>query len=132
MPNGSEVLMSIDIVAQIKAKIKSGTVIPKPDATADFVVKGWGMRRSEEALIYKVPNNKNPQKPYEKGINISEWKKAYRRVMNGEDFDKDWFTRNLPGCADEGDCNFTTIGGIFQLLGIVDYERGVYRLHDNR
>lgn len=117
----------MDIVQELKGKVTTGAIIPKPDAKADFIVKGWGTRRREEALIYRIPNHKNADKPYEKGINVSEWRKAYRRISGGEDFDKDWFSRNMSACAEEGDCNFTTIGGIFQMLGLVDYERGVYK-----
>jgi hypothetical protein len=120
------------IVEQIKAKVKPGVVIPKPEAKSDFIVKGWGKRRREEALIYFVPNHKNPDKPYQKGINNSEWDKAYSRVMSGEDFSRQWFEKNMTACSDEGDCNFTTIGGIFQLLDLVDYDRGVYRLRRTR
>jgi hypothetical protein len=117
----------MEIVQEIKGRVITGTVIPKPDAKKDFVVKGWGMRRKEEALIYRIPNHRNADKPHEKGISVGEWRRAYRRISGGEDFDKDWFSRNMPACAEEGDCNFTTIGGIFQLLGLVDYERGIYK-----
>ena len=119
----------MDIIQEIKKKITAGAVIPKPDAKADFIVKGWGKRRKEEALIYRIPNHKQPEKPHEKGVNLSEWRKAYRRISCGDDFEKDWFNRNMSACAEEGDCNFTTIGGIFQLLGLASYERGVYKPH---
>jgi len=117
----------MDIISEIKAKIAPGIVIPKPKAKADYVVKGWGMRRGEAALIYRIPNHKNPSKPYEKGVNVGEWYKVYNCIINGEKFTRDWFNRNIPDCAEEGSCNFTTIGGIFQLLGLVDYEHGIYK-----
>jgi hypothetical protein len=120
------------IVEQIRAKARSGVVIPKPEAKSDFIVKGWGRRRGEEALVYFVPNHENPGRPNQKGVNISEWKKAYSRVMSGEDFSRQWFETNMTACFDEGDCNFTTIGGIFRLLDLVDYERGVYKLRHTR
>ena len=55
------------IIDRIRTNIKPGTVIPKPEATADFTVKGWGRRRSKDALIYRIPNHSNPSKPSEKG-----------------------------------------------------------------
>jgi hypothetical protein len=116
------------IVEQIRAKAKPGVVIPKPDAKSDFIVKGWGKRRGEEALIYFVPNHRNTGRPNQKGINVSEWEKAYSRAVSGEEFSRQWFRKNMTACSDEGACNFTTIGGIFQLLGLVDYERGAYKL----
>lgn len=118
--------MAIDIVQEIMAKVAVNTVIPKPEARADFLVKGWGKRRNEPALVYKIPNHKNPNKPHEKGITVSEWRQAYQQICDGEDFDRQWFNENMSNCASEGGCNFTTIGGIFQLLGLVDYQRGAY------
>ncbi len=115
------------IIQRLKKSIMPGTVIPKPEAKEPFRVKGWGIRRGEEALIYLIPNNNNPDKPYEKGINISEWEKAYDQITSKNEFSHKWFKQNMPACEDEGRCNFTTIGGIFEFLGIAEYEPGVYR-----
>ena len=114
------------IVQQIRNKVYNGTVIPKPDAKADFIVKGWGKRRRDDALIYKIPNHNNPEKPYQKGITEAELEQAYRQIKDNGDFSRDWFNKNMEPCAKEGGCNFTTIGGIFVLLGIADYKRGIY------
>lgn len=111
----------MDIVEELQSRIRSGTVIPKPAAKADFVVKGWGTRREEPALVYFIPNHKNKAKPYQKGITISEWHFAYNRLMDKGTFDRKWFDANMKQCAAEGGCNFTTIGGIFTLLGIAEY-----------
>ena len=103
--------------------IKPGTVIPKPEAKSPFRVKGWGTRRGERALVYFIPNHNNASKPYEKGITLSEWKKAFERlVINGE-FSKEWFEKDLAACAIEGGCNFTTIGGLFIHAGVAKYEK---------
>ena len=106
----------------------SGTVIHKPAAKKDFIVKGLGKRRGEIALIIYIPNHKNPEKPYEKGINNSEIESAYRQLINTGNFTRSWFVKNLPACNSEGGCNFTTIGGLFVLLGEAEYTgNGVYR-----
>lgn len=116
------------IESRIRKSAPPGTVIPKPEATADFVVKGWGTRRGESALVYCIPNHQQPGKPYEKGITVSEFKKAFAELKRSGEFTRTWFNENLPECAKEGACNFTTIGGIFELLGEASYfERGVYR-----
>jgi hypothetical protein len=70
------------IIQKIKT-IKPGTIIPKPEAKKDFIVKGWGTRRGEPALIYLIPNHNYPDKPFQKGITISEFIEAYN-----------WKTRN--------------------------------------
>jgi hypothetical protein len=56
------------ITENIRKSVCGEQVIPKPEAEADFVVKGWGRRRGEAALIYRIPNHRAPSKPYEKGI----------------------------------------------------------------
>ena len=113
-------------------KIRSlefGSVIPKPAATADFKIKCWGKRRGEIALIYFIPNHKSPSKPLSKGITISEFQHAYDEITKNGKLTRAWFNSFLPACAKEGGCNFTSIGGIFVLLGIAKYEgHGVYSL----
>jgi hypothetical protein len=58
---------------RIRKSAPPGTVIPKPEATASFVVKGWGKRRGENALVYRIHNHQQPGRPYEKGITVSEF-----------------------------------------------------------
>lgn len=116
----------MDIIQEIKDKIRPGTVIPKPNSKADFKVKGWGMRRGEPALVYTIPNHKNPSKPYQKGVTTSEWEKAYAHLISAGFLDRAWFKEQFPRSAKEDPCNFTTIGGIFQLLNLVNYERGKF------
>lgn len=100
---------------------RPGTIIPKPEAKAEFRVKGLGVRRGEQAIIYTVPNSKCPQRPSEKGINISEFEAAYNQLMNTGELTRQWFQKNLPRCNKEGDCNFTTVGGLFVKLGRAEY-----------
>ncbi|MFW6123306.1 MAG: hypothetical protein ACOC6L_03630, partial [Thermodesulfobacteriota bacterium] len=80
-----------------------------------------GTRRGEQALIYQIPNHKYPKKPHEKGINATEWDKAYRRLVEKGEFNLNWFKENMRECSKEGNCNFYTIGSIFQLLGLAKY-----------
>ncbi|WP_426178202.1 hypothetical protein [Massilia sp. TWR1-2-2] len=109
--------------------LKNGTTIPKPKATADFKIKGWGIRRGEPALTYWVPNHKSPGKPLVKGITVTEFTRAYDQLRENSSFTRTWFNINLDTCAKEGSCNFTTLGGIFQLLGVAHYARpGTYVL----
>jgi len=114
------------ILALLNEKIAPGTVIPKPQARADFIVKGWGKRRGERALIYSIPNHSNPGYPHEKGITSSEWEQAFDHLMASGDFSHRWFKESMNACFKEGSCNFTTIGGIFELLGYAQYDQGTY------
>jgi len=115
------------IFEEIERAIRPGMAIPKPQTERDFVVKGFGIRRGQPALIYFIPNNKNPANPYQKGITNSEWVAAFQQLERSGEFSREWFEKYLPNCAKEGGCNFKTIGGIFQLLKLADYERGRYR-----
>jgi hypothetical protein len=90
--------------------------------------QGVGSPAGERALIYTSPNHKAPTKPYQKGISVSEWVQAFEQLTNAGDFSRSWFERFMPACAKEGGCNFTTIGGIFELLGYAAYDRGTYRI----
>jgi len=115
------------IVEKILQSVPPGTVIPKPEAKGDFVVKAWGRRRGERSLIYSIPNHRNPGRPYEKGITETEFERAYEELRSSGELTRTWFAKNLPGCAKEGSCNYTTLGGIFELPGEAMYSsRGVY------
>jgi hypothetical protein len=112
---------------RIRRLVALGTAIPKPETEAEFLVRGWGQRRGEPALIYSIPNHRNPSKPHEKGITESEFEKAFSQLEASGKFTRAWFNEHLPACAKEGPCNYTTIGGMFQLLGEARYaSRGVY------
>lgn len=115
------------IVEMIETVVKPGTVIPKPQARGDFVAKHWGCRRGERALIYTIPNHRDEKQLYEKGITESEWVKAYDRLTETGQITRKWFCAALGKCNADGSCNFTTIGGVFELLGVARYaQRGVY------
>lgn len=117
-------MMVIDRVFKIAPP---GTVIPKPFATGQFRVVRMGKRRSERALIYSIPNRKTPRRPYEKGVTVSEFNKAYDQLITAGQLTRRWFKKNVPACETEGPCNFTTVGGLFILLGKAMYTtRGVY------
>jgi hypothetical protein len=104
-----------------------GTMIPKPAAKRPFLVKGVGIRRGERALIYTIPNHKNPRSPYEKGITESEFEEAYRQLRSTGQLSHKWFKVHMSDCYGEGSCNFTTVGGLFELVGWAIYkERGIY------
>jgi len=112
----------MDIWDLIIESIQTGTVIPKPEARSDFRVHHFGMRRGEEAMVYTIPNNKNASKPYQKGITRSEFKMAFDRLQSDGHLTRKWWAQNLSDCAKEGGCNFTTIGGIFEILGKAAYD----------
>ncbi len=118
-------------ISSIHSNLTPGTVIPKPQATADFTIKGWGKRRREVAIIYRIPNLKGG-KAYEKGITVSELKSAFSQLVARGTFERKWFNTHLSACAKEGGCNFTTIGGIFELPGYASYKSTRFRHTKNK
>jgi hypothetical protein len=95
-----------------------GTLIPKPGAKSGSVIKGLGKTRSgETTLVYTIGNEKSA-----KGISISEWEEAHRRLCAAGEFTRKWFNANMKRCSSNGPCSFTTIGGLFSLVGIAVYE----------
>ena len=116
------------IVKLIEQTAVRGTVIPKPEVRGDSIVKCWGRRRGERALVYKIPNHKDRKKPYayEKGITESEWVEAHNRLNESGEITRKWFRCAMAQCNAEGSCNFTTIGGVFELLGVARYVEARY------
>jgi len=119
---------NIMIIERIKSDVRPGTIIPKPQSAREYRVVGWGQSRGEDALVYSIPTRLSRTKPSKKRIKISDFKAAYDVLVKTGEFTYSWFEDTLPDCAKDGSCNFTTIGGIFELLGEAQYgERGVYR-----
>lgn len=120
---GAREMLSREELTQKIKSLPTGTVIPKPESEKDFIIKGLGMRRGEEALIYRIPTENLEKYPrgHEKGVTFTEFYEAYTVLQKTSKLTREWFDENLPECAKEGGCNFTTIGGIFELLGIASY-----------
>ena len=116
------------IIDRLGAEIAPGTPIPKPETDETYRVKGWGVRRGERALIYLVPNRNDASKPYPKGVTVPEWELACERLATTGELRSSWFTSTFPEASRRSPCNFTTIGGVFELLGLAVRDgRGAYR-----
>ena len=116
------------IIDRIQQVAPPGTVIPKPRATGNFIVKGIGIRRGERAIVYTIPNHREPNNPHEKGVNASEFERAFQELTRTGQFTRQWMKEHLTNCFQDGGCNFTSIGGLFELLGEAYYiGPGVYR-----
>ena len=115
------------IFNRIRRVAPPGTPIPKP-LTRSSHVSRFDIKRGRPALIYTIRNRRDPHNPHEKGITDREFEAAHDRLVNAGELTRQWFNHRLSLCAAEGPCNFTTIGGVFKLLGLATYERrGVYR-----
>jgi hypothetical protein len=116
------------IIERIQQVAPPGTVIPKPRAKGDFIVKGVGIRRGERAIIYTIPNHREPNNRYEKGINASELERAFQELIRTGEFTRQWMKEHLSTRLKDGGRNFTSIGGLFVLQGEARYTGpGMYR-----
>jgi hypothetical protein len=115
-------IQHIAILKQIKA-FPRGTKIPKPISNRPYRIRGWGKSRGEDALVYEIPPKLAKRKPSTKRITESDFNSALSQLSATGKLTRKWFNENLPDCAKDGGCNFTTIGGIFELLGLARYTR---------
>ena len=121
------IFMSV-IIDRIETEILPRTIIPKPRTEEGHRVMGWRVRRDERALVYSIPNRRNPSRPYAKGVTVSDWEQAHEQLMATGSLEYSWFKSAMAECCKIGACNFTMIGRVFMLLGIaVRHGRGVYR-----
>jgi len=118
----------IPILERIKKATPPGTKIPKPESDESYIVVGWGTSRGEEALVYELPVKPTSMKASQKRIHASAFRFADEVLKTTDEITRSWFAANFPELERDGSCNFTTLGGIFELLGLAVYEgRGVYR-----
>jgi hypothetical protein len=115
------------ILDELFAKFGIGTEIPKPAANAPFRIVRAGTRKGERALIYSIPSRTHPDRPFEKGVTESDLECAATELERSGQFTRAWFNTHLVRAAKEGGCNFTTLGGLLQLLARARYaERATY------
>lgn len=124
-------MKSLECIMSEIESLAVGTGIPKPNSQSTTTIAGWGTRRGERALIYAMKNHKDSTKPYKKGVTILEMQKAYEELQTSQGFSRKWFKENMPACSREAPCNYTTIGGLFELVGVAEYAgSGTYRLRN--
>ncbi len=119
--------MTPRLIDRIRATVPVDTWIPKPESTGKYKVVGWGESRGEEALVYEIPAEAGSLKASRKRVTASAFELSFSALQTAEGFTKSWFDEHLPDMARDGACNFTTIGGVFILLGEALYaSRGRY------
>ena len=117
------------IIELIKRKVPPGTTIPKPQSKKVYLVIGWkNNRQGEDVLEYSIPTKSGTGKRSRKTIPSSVFEAAHETLCSKGQITKDWFANTFPKVDASGGCNFTTLGGIFEILKLVKRtSRGVYR-----
>lgn len=112
----------MDILQEVKKIALPGLKIPKPISDANYQVIKWVCKNGENIMYYSIPNKINASKPYTKSIKESDFKKAYFQLSKVGLLNRIWFNKELQHDSCCHPCNFTTIGGIFELLEITTYD----------
>lgn len=109
-----------EIVALLK-NLPVGTVIPKPEAVSEFRINGWVDSTDGEALAYIIPSHAVPPRAHSKTVSTRRIKLSFARLMTTGELTRSYFRTTGAKNTDEGGCNFTTVGGLFCLLGFAEY-----------
>ena len=116
------------MLSKIKQTVLPGVAIPKPVSKEVYLVVGWGRSRGEEALVYELPPKPNTKKASRKRLPASVFDAADKEFQQNGQITRTWFQTNFPAVDADGDCNFTTLGGVFELLGRAVYAvPGIYK-----
>ena len=119
--------MDREIELKLQKLVDEKRKIPKPETDNEFRILRVGRRRNQTAIIYSIPSHTNENSHYEKGITYSEFSRVLDELSTSGYVTRSWFYNNLPECAKEGSCNFTSLCGILELLGYCKYsEKGKY------
>ena len=112
----------MNILQEIKKIALPGLKIPKPYAHSNYKIVKWAYKNGENIMYYSIPNKMNINKPYIKSIKESDFKKAYAQLLETGSLNRKWFNKELQHDSYCHPCNYTTIGGVFELLKIVTYD----------
>jgi len=116
------------LLDHILRELPFGTKIPKPTAEGTFTIKGEGTVQGERAIVYTIPNRKDPDRPGQKRVTASQLENAYGQLLRTGELTRDWWNDHARLSESEGGCNFTTVGGLLELLGEAEYaRRDMYR-----
>jgi hypothetical protein len=106
-----------DFYRQLK-QLPIGTVIPKAESEKEYRITRWFYQDGQEWFSYSIAN---------KSIPISWVRGCFDQIQTTGELRTAWFRNTFYSGKDLGSCNFTTIGGLFVLLGAAERVReGVY------
>src|ERR1017187_2252716 len=103
---------------QALKRLPIGTSIPKVESTKNYQIKAWYYKDGEEQFSYTVANKAFP---------VSWICGCFEELRKTGELRTAWFRESFYDGEDLGGCNFTTIGGLFILIGIAKRARkGLY------
>ena len=98
------------VISEIK-KLPPNTEVKKPNSIA--YTDGWS--ENAEGLRYKFGSMRT------KIVRVKLFEMALVELRATSQLTRGWFKTTFPKEQKSAPCNFTTIGGVFELLGLVKY-----------
>lgn len=116
--------MSQELKDRVVELYKNNTVIPKPYTNTRIlkiaVAKIHGEKK--DSFYYSIGSSNKKAVPFDTLY------AAYRRLTETGILLRAWYNETFPAEAEDYPCNFTTIGGVFVVLGFAEHMgNGVYR-----
>ncbi len=109
-----------DIISLISNEIHIGTQIKKPSSVS--------------SVLKIEPNKENAFLKYSIGkmgssktVSQEEFIEAFKKIKEDGYINRMWYVEKFPYQHKNKPCNFTTIGGVFEILKIVTYKNGYYK-----
>ena len=118
-------LMSQELKDRVVELQKNNTPIPKTEDRYTYILKvsvGEIYGEKKDSFYYPVGSSK------EKAVPFDTLYAAYQRLIGTGIFSRAWYKETFPAEERSRPCNFTTIGGVFVVLGFAEHMgNGVYR-----
>ena len=110
-----------NIQHRVEQLVREQAVVPKPLSSGTCRLLRIGESRGARALVYELPKRPESKRASTKRIPLSVFEECADRLSDTGSFTRTWFAEHYPKLESDGTCNFTTVGGILQLLGLALY-----------
>lgn len=110
-----------DIKRDVEKLVAQRAKIPKPLSSATYLLVRMGESRGERAVVYQLPVRPGSKRASTKRIPFSAIETSARQLLAAGLLTRRWFASRFPKLEADGTCNFTTVGGILELLGYARY-----------
>ncbi len=109
------------IQQHVERLVREKAIVPKPQSTETYRLVRIGKSRGARALVYELPKRPESKRVSTKRIPLPVIEECAHRLFCTGSIKRTWFAEHYPQLESDGTCNFTTVGGVLQLLGLARY-----------
>ena len=109
------------LLRDVERLVQDQKVVPKPQSPETYRLVSIGESRGARALVYELPKRPGSKSVSTKRIPLSAIEECASRLLETGSLTRTWFVEHYPKLEKDGTCNFTTVGGVLQLLGLARY-----------